>query len=188
MDHHRRQLDAAGSGWLCDVQRCSSPNFDARPDHCDIVLIVIHSISLPPGCFGGDAIERLFCNDLDFDEHPYYQTIRGLKVSAHFLVRRDGKILQFVSCDERAWHAGVSSWQHRQACNDFSIGIELEGSDDSAFEPQQYESLNRLIESLCDAYPAIEHIAGHNDIAPQRKTDPGPHFSWDKVSSRVSRT
>src|ERR1700712_1204227 len=132
-------------GWLDGVRRCESPNFGPRPAGVAIDLVVIHSISLPPGEYGGDAIERLFTNRLDWDAHPYFQQIRGMEVSAHFLVRRNGQVIQFVSCDSRAWHAGKSSWRGRDDCNDFSIGIELEGLEGELFEPTQYVALTRLL-------------------------------------------
>jgi AmpD protein len=167
-------------GWLPGAQRVRSPNCDHRPPGLAVDLAVIHSISLPPGQFGGDAIERLFTNRLDPAAHPYYATIEGLRVSAHFLVRRDGGLIQFVPCGQRAWHAGASSWKGRQRCNDFSVGIELEGGDEHPFEPVQYEVLARLIAALRRRYP-IADIAGHSDIAPGRKTDPGPHFDWPRL-------
>ncbi len=145
-------------------------------------LIVVHAISLPPGEFGGDGIVRLFGNCLDASAHPYFAQISTLRVSAHFLLRRDGELIQFVSCAQRAWHAGLSSWNGRQRCNDFSLGIELEGCDDSPFAPVQYRRLRALIRVLCAAYP-IEAVVGHSDIAPGRKTDPGPHFDWRRLAS-----
>jgi N-acetyl-anhydromuramoyl-L-alanine amidase len=157
-----------------------SPNCDARPAGVAIELIVIHNISLPPGEFGGDAVERLFTNTLDCDSHPYYGGLRGVRVSAHFLLRRDGSPTQFVACGRRAWHAGESSWRGRTACNDFSIGIELEGSDELPFAEAQYAALKDLLSALKARYP-IAGIAGHCDIAPSRKTDPGPHFDWPRV-------
>lgn len=153
-----------------------SPNFDDRPV-ATIDLLVIHNISLPPDEFGGDGVQCLFTNTLDAGAHPYYRGIAGLRVSAHFFIRRDGRIIQFVPCVKRAWHAGLSSWQGRERCNDFSIGIELEGCDTLPFDDPQYESLHRLTLALRSAYP-LRGIAGHSDIAPQRKTDPGPHFDW----------
>lgn len=155
----------------------ASPNHDARPRGTAIDLLVIHAISLPPGAFGGPAIEQLFTNRLDPDAHPYYRDIAGLRVSAHFLIRRDGALVQFVPCGKRAWHAGVSMWQGRERCNDFSIGVELEGTDDRAFEDAQYAQLAALTRALRAHYP-LAAIAGHADIAPGRKTDPGPRFDW----------
>lgn len=169
------RIDA--NGWLRGVRQVVSPNCDARPPGTAVELLVIHNISLPPGEFGGAAIARLFTNTLDATAHPYYEQLKGLKVSAHFLIRRDGAIIQFVPCDKRAWHAGVSLWQGRSACNDFSIGIELEGSDDVPFSERQYLALARLTRLLRRRHP-IRAIVGHADIAPGRKTDPGPLFDW----------
>lgn len=165
------------SGWVSGVRHLPSPNFDHRPPGTPLSLLVIHSISLPPQQFGGPDVCRLFTNTLDCSAHPYYAQLKGVKVSAHFLIRRDGQIIQFVSCRHRAWHAGVSQWQGRSRCNDFSIGIELEGSDDSPFEDIQYIALIRLTRLLRRHYP-LRDIAGHADIAPERKTDPGPFFDW----------
>jgi AmpD protein len=181
----RRKADAVGApirsdGWWSTARRCPSPNAGARPPGCAIVLAVIHSISLPPGEYVGDAIERLFTNRLDWDAHPYYAQIRGLQVSAHFLIRRDGEAVQFVSCDDRAWHAGASSWRGRGGCNDFSIGIELEGLDGERFEPVQYERLATLLSAVAERYP-IEGVVGHEHIAAGRKLDPGPGFDWSRL-------
>jgi AmpD protein len=159
----------------------ASPNHDQRPQGTVVSLIVIHAISLPPGEFGGDAIQRLFTNRLDPAEHPYYQGIHGQRVSAHFLICRDGEVIQFVPCDQRAWHAGQSNWKGRERCNDFSIGIELEGCDELPFEDKQYAALERLLDVMRRSYP-IADIVGHSDIAPQRKTDPGPCFDWSRIS------
>jgi AmpD protein len=172
------ELDA--DGWLDGAIAIPSPNCDARPDGSRIDLLVIHAISLPPGEFGGQHIAALFQNRLDPDLHPYFHSIQALRVSAHFLISRDGTLTQFVSCLQRAWHAGVSCWQARERCNDFSIGIELEGTDFEPFTQQQYDTLNILLGILCARYP-IRGIAGHSDIAPGRKTDPGPFFDWAKV-------
>ncbi len=161
-----------------------SPNCDDRPAGA-IELLVIHNISLPPGEFGGSDVERLFTNTLDVHAHPYYQTIAGLRVSAHFFVRRDGRIIQFVPCVKRAWHAGASCWQGKMRCNDFSIGIELEGSDMVPFADAQYGTLHRLTTALRKTYP-IRGVAGHSDIAPQRKTDPGPCFDWVRYLAGLS--
>ena len=158
----------------------ASPNCDARPQPSDISLVVIHNISLPPGQYGGDGVIELFTNRLDAGAHPYYAEIHQLRVSAHFFIRRDGSLLQFVPCGQRAWHAGASIWQSRERCNDFSLGIELEGSDDDAFEPMQYATLNHLLAGLKQAYP-IAAVTGHSDIAPGRKTDPGPCFDWSQL-------
>jgi AmpD protein len=176
------KLDA--NGWLNGVRRIVSPNCDARPSGTSIALLVIHNISLPPGEFGGEAIAQLFTNTLNTEAHPYYKQLKGLKVSAHFLIRRDGGIIQFVSCGKRAWHAGVSFWQGRAACNDFSIGIELEGSDEVPFDDPQYVSLVRLTRFLRRNYP-IRDIAGHSDIAPGRKTDPGSCFDWPRYLAAI---
>ena len=155
----------------------ASPNCDDRPPGTAIELLVIHAISLPPGEFGGPGIAALFTNRLDVGAHPYYAGLAGLQVSAHFLVRRDGALIQFVPCGRRAWHAGVSTWRGRSRCNDFSIGIELEGADDVPFEGAQYSTLASITCALRARYP-IDDIAGHSDIAPGRKSDPGPHFDW----------
>lgn len=169
-----------GQGWLEHIRRLPSPNCDPRPEGTRIRLIVIHNISLPPGVFDGDAVIELFTNRLDWETHPYYQEIRGLRVSSHFFVRRDGEPIQFVPCSLRAWHAGVSSWRGQERCNDFSIGIELEGTDELPFTEAQYDTLIPLIQTLRQAYP-IEAVTGHADIAPGRKTDPGPHFDWHRL-------
>lgn len=173
-----RSLDQAG--WLEGARYVVSPNCDVRPEGEAIRLVVIHNISLPPGEFGGPGVEQLFTNRLDPDEHPYYRVIKDLRVSAHFFIRRDGELVQFVPCGLRAWHAGASTWQGRERCNDFSIGIELEGTDALPFTDRQYEVLNALLVVLRSAYP-IEGIAGHCDIAPGRKTDPGACFEWERV-------
>jgi len=178
-----RALDSLG--WLSAAHRLPSPNCDARPEGMAIELIVIHNISLPPGVFDGDAVIDLFTNRLDWDAHPYYQGIRGIQVSAHFFIRRDGTLIQFVPCSLRAWHAGVSNWQQRERCNDFSIGIELEGTDDLPFTDAQYATLSPLLQLLKQAYP-IQAVVGHSDIAPGRKTDPGPLFAWQRVDARMA--
>lgn len=165
------------AGLLEGVQYVASPNCDERPVGAAIDLIVIHAISLPPGEFGGPGIAELFTNRLDPAGHPFYATIAGMKVSAHFVIRRTGELVQFVPCVLRAWHAGPSQWRGRDRCNDFSIGIELEGADHLAFEDAQYERLAALTQALMQRYPTAE-IVGHSDIAPGRKTDPGPHFDW----------
>jgi AmpD protein len=174
-------------GWLQRARRCESPNFGPRPDGAAVDLVLIHSISLPPGEYGGDAIEQLFTNQLDWDAHPYYDQIRGLQVSAHFLVRRDGELLQFVSCDARAWHAGPSVWQGRANCNDYSVGIELEGLEGGHFEAVQYEVLALLIAELAAHYP-IASVAGHEHVAPGRKLDPGPGFDWPLLIALTATT
>ncbi len=173
-------------GWFSGVRRIASPNYDRRTPGMAVDLLVIHNISLPPGEFGGDAIIRLFTNTLDTAQHPFYAQLEGLKVSAHFLIRRDGEIIQFVACGKRAWHAGVSNWRGRSRCNDFSIGIELEGDDYQPFAEPQYASLARLTRRLCSCYP-IRSITGHSDIAPERKTDPGPCFEWQQYFSLIGR-
>lgn len=167
-------------GLLADTPFLASPNCDNRPDDKDISLLVVHGISLPPGEFGGSGIEQLFCNRLDPQQHPYYADIAELRVSSHVVIRRDGSIQQFVPFEQRAWHAGVSSFAGRERCNDYSIGVELEGTDELAYTSQQYEALAMLTQHLQRAYPAItpERIVGHSDIAPGRKTDPGESFDW----------
>ncbi|MEQ1778118.1 MAG: 1,6-anhydro-N-acetylmuramyl-L-alanine amidase AmpD [Nitrosomonas sp.] len=172
------------SGVLTIAQWIASPNFDQRPAETEVSLLVIHNISLPPNEFSGQGVIDLFTNRIDPQAHPYYQSLQGLKVSAHFFVRRDGTIIQFVSCNDRAWHAGVSNWQGKDSCNDYSIGIELEGSDITPFTDTQYEVLITLTQCLCNQYP-IQHIAGHSDVAPGRKTDPGPYFDWKKYASAL---
>lgn len=172
-------IDAAG--WLSKARRIDSPNCDERPANADITLLVIHNISLPPGEFGGPGVEELFTNSLDPGRHPYYAMIHAFRVSAHFFIRRDGALIQFVPCAKRAWHAGASNWRGRERCNDFSLGVELEGSDDQPFTEAQYARLNELIRALRAAYPALVDIAGHSDIAPGRKTDPGPYFDWNRL-------
>jgi AmpD protein len=172
---------AMTDGWIEGLRRVPSPNCDDRPEGEAVSLIVIHAISLPPSQMGGGDIERLFTNTLDPDAHPCFAGIRSLRVSSHFLIRRDGEILQFVSCDRRAWHAGVSRWQGRRACNDFSIGIELEGCDEIPFADPQYDRLIDLAKFLRERYPIVA-LAGHADIAPERKTDPGPRFSWPRIA------
>lgn len=170
------------AGWLPAVRCIESLNCDARPPGVPVSLIVVHAISLPPSQFGSDDVVRLFTNSLDPDAHPYFLQIGDLRVSAHFFIRRDGELIQFVSCDQRAWHAGVSCWKGRERCNDFSIGIELEGCDEIGFENAQYERLVGLIEALRGLYP-ITSLVGHSDISPGRKTDPGPFFDWQRLSS-----
>jgi AmpD protein len=173
------------AGWWSRALRIDSPNFGERPDQAQIDLLVIHSISLPPGIYGGPEIEALFTNQLDWDAHPYFAQIRNLQVSSHFVIRRDGSLLQFVSCDKRAWHAGVSHYRGRNNCNDDSIGIELEGLEGDTFETAQYETLSVLCTQLVSQYP-IAHIAGHEDIAPGRKFDPGTGFDWQLLRDKVA--
>lgn len=182
-----REPGAAGAwrdGWYAHARRLDSPNCDARPPGAEVDLLVLHSISLPPGRYGGTEVQQLFTNRLDWDAHPYFGTIRGLKVSAHFFVRRDGALWQFVSCSMRAWHAGVSSYRGRERCNDDSIGIELEGLAGEGFEDAQYESLAALCAALAQRYP-IAHVAGHEHVAPGRKDDPGAGFRWNALERRL---
>ena len=164
-------------GWYRFAKHTPSPNFGPRPVGASIDLLVLHSISLPPGEYGGPEIEALFTNTLDWDAHPYFQQIRGAEVSAHFLIRRDGALIQFVSCDDRAWHAGRSSYQGRDNCNDFSIGIELEGLEGHTFEAPQYETLSSVCAAIAQHY-SLQRIAGHEHVAPDRKQDPGAGFDW----------
>ena len=174
------------NGWAADVVRLPSPNFDQRAEGMEIALLVIHNISLPPGQFGGPFIADLFLNQLDYDVHPYFDQLKPLRVSAHFLIRRDGMVMQFVSANDRAWHAGASSFCGQERCNDFSIGIELEGTDFEPFEPAQYAALALLTDALRQAYP-LRHVAGHEQIAPGRKTDPGPFFDWADYQERYHK-
>jgi len=171
-------------GWLGRARACPSPNFGPRPPGTVIDLVLIHSISLPPGEYGGDAIEQLFMNRLDWDAHPYYDQIRGLEVSAHFVVGRDGALLQFVSCDQRAWHAGASEWRGRPGCNDYAIGIELEGLEGARFDAVQYRVLAALVRDIARRYP-VTSVAGHEHVAPGRKQDPGPGFDWLRLMSML---
>lgn len=169
-------------GWWHHAHTCPSPNYDARPANAQIDLIVIHSISLPPGEYGGAYIQHLFTNQLDWNAHPYFASIRNLRVSAHFVINRNGSTTQYVSCNQRAWHAGQSCWRGRTRCNDDSIGIELEGLDGQTFTPAQYHALQQLACAIAQHYP-ICHIAGHEHIAPTRKTDPGAGFDWQLFQS-----
>ncbi|MEW6099281.1 MAG: 1,6-anhydro-N-acetylmuramyl-L-alanine amidase AmpD [Pseudomonadota bacterium] len=171
-------------GWHRGARWVRSPNFGPRPDGVAVDLVIVHSISLPPGEYGGPYIEQLFTNTLDWSAHPYFEQIRGAEVSAHFLIRRDGELVQFVSCDDRAWHAGVSSFDGRPACNDYSVGIELEGLEDHPFEPAQYARLAALIGELRARYP-IAAVAGHEHVAPGRKRDPGRAFDWAGLRARL---
>jgi AmpD protein len=164
-------------GWYRFARRLDSPNFGPRPAGAQVDLVVVHSISLPPGQYGGDEVQALFTNTLDWNAHPYFRQIEGLQVSAHFYVRRGGELWQFVSCDERAWHAGASHWRGRGNCNDDSVGIELEGLEGEPFEPAQYEALAAVCAALAQRYP-VRHVAGHEHIAPGRKQDPGSGFDW----------
>jgi AmpD protein len=171
-------------GWWSSAQRLDSPNFGERPSQSQIDLLVIHSISLPPGVYGGPEIEALFTNQLDWDAHPYFAQIRDMQVSSHFVIRRDGGLMQFVSCEKRAWHAGVSHYRGRDNCNDDSIGIELEGLEGELFASAQYDALFVLCRELVNHYP-IAHIAGHEDIAPGRKLDPGAGFDWQLLQEKL---
>ncbi|MGA0936747.1 MAG: 1,6-anhydro-N-acetylmuramyl-L-alanine amidase AmpD [Sedimenticolaceae bacterium] len=177
------------SYWLDAVKHTPSPNFDARPTDCSIDLLVIHNISLPPGVFEGDDVEAFFLNQLHHSKHPFFEEIRELKVSSHLFIRRDGSAQQFVDLDNRAWHAGQSTWQGKERCNDFSIGIELEGTDDQTFTDAQYKTLIQLTLQIQQQYPDItnDRIVGHSDIAPDRKTDPGPHFDWSRYRQGLSQ-
>ena len=173
------------TGLLDAARQVPSPNADDRPAGCSAELIVVHGISLPPGEFGGPWIDALFTNTLDPSAHPYFAQIKGLEVSSHLLIRRDGEIVQYVPFHKRAWHAGKSHYQGRDRCNDFSIGIELEGEDHRAYAPEQYQALADIIKALCAAYPSLslQQITGHSDIAPGRKTDPGPAFEWHTLTA-----
>jgi AmpD protein len=181
------EVDAA-SGVMRGVRQFESPNFDARPGGTECDLIVIHGISLPPGTFGGPWIDYLFTNTLPADAHPYFATISDRKVSSHLLVRRDGEITQYVKFTDRAWHAGQSIFAGREACNDFSIGIELEGADTTPYAGVQYQVLANIVAALCRAYPRLspERLVGHSDIAPGRKTDPGPAFDWPRARRLIA--
>lgn len=173
------------SGWWRHARRVPSPNFGPRPAGERVSLAVVHSISLPPGQYGGDAVERFFCNRLDHAAHPYFEGLRGVQVSAHFFVRRDARVLQFVSCDARAWHAGVSQWAGREQCNDYSLGIELEGLEGQSFAAAQYAALARLLRALARRYP-LDAVVGHEHIAAGRKADPGPGFDWARLAHALS--
>lgn len=176
------------NGWIEQVTKVPSPNFSARPEGCSVNLLVIHNISLPPGEYGGDCIEQFFCNKLDWNAHPFFVEIKGVEVSAHILVRRNGQILQFVSFCDRAWHAGLSCFEGRSECNDYSIGIELEGTDDDDYTHAQYNVLAALTATLLEEFCAMDatRIVGHSDISPGRKTDPGPSFRWEKYRQLVN--
>ncbi|MDO9423262.1 MAG: 1,6-anhydro-N-acetylmuramyl-L-alanine amidase AmpD [Methylobacter sp.] len=169
--------------WLTDISRIPTPNADDRPDPEDISLLVIHCISLPPGEFGNHYIDQLFCNQLDPDQHPYFKVVYQFTVSAHLLIKRDGSCVQYVPFDKRAWHAGNSAFKGRERCNDFSIGIELEGTEFVDYTDQQYRQLAAVIQALLEAYPKLsaQRIIGHSDIAPGRKTDPGASFDWQRL-------
>ncbi|NOT85249.1 MAG: 1,6-anhydro-N-acetylmuramyl-L-alanine amidase AmpD, partial [Methylococcaceae bacterium] len=175
--------------WLDAATQVASPNFDDRSDPDDLSLVVIHCISLPPAEFGNDCINQLFCNQLDASAHPYFAEIHQMTVSAHVLIKRDGDIIQYVPFNKRAWHAGISNYQGREKCNDFSIGIELEGIETLPYTEVQYTQLAQVIQTLLQNYPTLSRqaIAGHSDIAPSRKTDPGPLFAWDKLHELLSQ-
>jgi AmpD protein len=183
----RAHLHIDAGGRASRARQLRSPNCDERPAGAAVTLLVVHGISLPPGAFGGDAIERLFTNRLDGAAHPYFATIAQLRVSAHFVVRRDGRLLQFVPCARRAWHAGASAWRGRERCNDFSVGIELEGTDALPYTRRQYRMLGRVVRALARRYP-IEDVVGHSDVAPGRKTDPGPAFDWARLARALAGT
>ena len=175
-------------GQLIGARQVPSPNYNQRPEHTEIQLVVVHNISLPPSQFGGGYIEQFFQNQLDWSQHPYFQTIEGMQVSTHLLILRTGEVLQFVNFNDRAWHAGRSTYLAKKECNDYSIGIELEGSDDQPFEEVQYSILAQVIATLQATYPKIlQHLAGHSDIAPGRKTDPGPFFDWPKTRALIQQ-
>jgi AmpD protein len=174
------------SDWIAGARRIPSPNSDSRPAGVEVSLAILHSISLPRGSYRGDAIERLFTNRLDPAAHPSFADLAGLRVSSHFLIRRGGELLQFVPLQARAWHAGVSRWRGRERCNDFSVGIELEGVDDAAFEAAQYSSLRALLTKLQSVLP-LRDVAAHSDVAPGRKSDPGTHFDWARFLLQLAR-
>lgn len=186
--HHRGSLHIdTGSGLVQPARHVASPNFDERPADASLELILVHGISLPPDEYGGPYIDQLFTNALPTSGHPYFEKIAGLKVSSHALIRRDGQLVQYVPFHHRAWHAGASSYCGRERCNDFSIGIELEGSDEVAYEPVQYRMLVELIAALCQAYPTLSssRVVGHSDVAPGRKSDPGPAFDWTRLHAML---
>lgn len=184
------KFSTIAEGWLVGARQCPSPNYNVRPDAMDMSLLVIHNISLPPGQFGGGYIEQFFTNQLDSHVHPYFQEIEGLEVSSHLLITREGEVIQFVPFHLRAWHAGKSIFEGRSECNDFSIGIELEGTDTLAYTQQQYDVLGVVVNTLCAYYPKItkERIVGHSAIAPGRKTDPGEAFNWKYFFNNLSQT
>ena len=181
-----KQVDAQNpaplwlAGWYQFAAHVISPNFGPRPPGNKPELIVVHAISLPPGCYGGPEVEQLFTNQLDWDEHPYFESIRGMAVSSHFYIRRQGELVQFVSADDRAWHAGVSSFRGRSNCNDYAVGVELEGAEDGPFEDAQYETLGVLCAAVLQRY-GVADLTGHEHVAPGRKTDPGSGFDWRRL-------
>ena len=175
-------------GQLIGARQIASPNYNARPAHSEIELLVVHNISLPPSQFGGGYIEQFFQNKLDWSLHPYFQTIEGMQVSTHLLILRSGEVLQFVNFNQRAWHSGRSTYLGKKECNDYSIGIELEGSDDLPFQEIQYQVLAHVVTVLQATYPKLlQHVAGHSDIARGRKTDPGPYFDWLKIRRLIQQ-
>ena len=180
-----KRIQLTRVGVVSGATQISSPNCDERPSGAEVTLVVVHCISLPPGEFGGPGIAEFFTNRLDRDAHPYYASIADTRVSAHFLIARDGDLSQFVPCGKRAWHAGVSVWHGREQCNDFSVGVELEGTDDQPYEDAQYRTLARLTRALMRRYP-IADVVGHSDIAPGRKTDPGPSFDWPRYRRLIA--
>jgi N-acetyl-anhydromuramoyl-L-alanine amidase len=183
------QMSVVEDGWFAGARRVDSPHADDRPAQSVIELVVIHGVSLPPGEFGGPWIEDLFAGRLDPSAHPFFETIRNLRVAPHLLIRRDGELVQFVPFERRAWHAGRSAWRGRVECNDFSVGIELEGSDETPYTDAQYAALARILPALRAAYPGIgeDAVAGHSDVAPGRKTDPGPAFDWERLAGALAR-
>ncbi|MDY6321375.1 MAG: 1,6-anhydro-N-acetylmuramyl-L-alanine amidase AmpD [Succinivibrio sp.] len=174
-------------GWMRGVRIVKTPRFNSRPAGTKISLVVIHYISLPPLCFGGDCVDRLFTGTLDENAHPYFKGLKGLECSSHLFINRAGLVTQYVSFDDRAWHAGRSSWQGKPECNDYSVGIELEGCEWCPFMPEQYEALRGCLKALKAAYPSINSIAGHSDVAPGRKRDPGPQFDWSQIGRILPR-
>ncbi len=182
----RSEFTIDSSGWCAQAEQQPSPNCDARPEGADVTLIVVHNISLPPNEFGGEWITDLFLNRLDPDAHPYFATIHTFEVSAHFLIRRDGQLIQYVSTQDRAWHAGASTWRGQTRCNDFSVGIELEGCDSKPYTAAQYAQLAALTQALQIRYPRINGVAGHHEIAPARKTDPGACFEWARFERQAN--
>ncbi len=175
------------NGWMRGAKKIPTPHCDMRPDENDIVLLVVHGISIPPGVFGGGEIADFFCGKLDCDSHPAFTALKNMRVSAHFLIRRGGDLIQFAPCNMRAWHAGESQWRGRARCNDFSLGAELEGADNLPYEEAQYDSLARLVLALAKNYAPL-FAAGHEHIAPGRKTDPGAAFDWEKLFSKIGKT
>jgi len=186
LNDERVKLDPSRNR-LLDARQVASPNFDERPDGCEISLIVIHGISLPPGVYGGPEIDQFFTNNLESGAHPYFAEIAHLQVSSHLLIRRDGEVIQYVPFLKRAWHAGESSYDGCEACNDFSIGIELEGQDDEAYTAAQYERLAGVVHCMTESFTGLstQRLVGHCDIAPHRKTDPGPAFDWQQLRQRL---